>query len=686
MRTAWLAALLLLAAAAGRATIPPSGPDQPLAPVAYAPSPVSLNPRLATDGSGYVAVWSNGRLILATRFNGDGTPRDILPIFVATGIGPYDVADASGIYFVAYVVSVTHEVMVRRVGAKTAVLDASPHATGLHGTPRVVSDGTNVAVITSAFERIGMDGEPAGAPVTFRTDGTSVPAVARHDGIVIQPQSQYEYTLIDWNGTPIQMHPCNGTIAASDGSGMLFINAGGYPYVTDANGTPIAGPIAFATDYYPVAVWDGTSYVVVGYRYATNTASAMRIGSDGSTSPPTTAASLMIPASFASNGTTYALAATHTAASEVLVAPSLDGFANPSVVQMQTARAQTSVAAASSLTNSVAVWLEQTGFEQLSVRAAVLSGGAVGPPIDIDTDVENTPPAIASDGGQYLMIYAKRGGGVARTLSMSGRVGTLRWFAINAFRQYSPGERNDASAATWNNGRYVVAIADTIAMFDRDGMLQGGTPLGFTPTASVMSIACAGVDCTLAWRQEQQSSPIMLPPYAGVFYTTFATNGITIPPASRLTSNETEGERPLAYRNATASLTIYPHDSLYAAHVPGDVFANNVSPGTLLGGTAANTTALIGSGLYWIEGSDGATAQPIWSRIDTQGTVHLTNTVELGDRIPVPVAATANATTAFLIYEQGHDDLSLLAPRFYVRAFATPDPLPLPTHKRAGGK
>lgn len=126
-----------------------------------------------------------------------------------------------------------------------------------------------------------------------------------------------------------------------------------------------------------------------------------------------------------------------------------------------------------------------------------------------------------------------------------------------------------------------------------------------------------------------------------------------------------------------------PYDVAYANGVYDG--ASSVLLGDSGGALGTNPIAIAGNGSYWYDGSDGTTAQPFWSRIDTRTTPALTQSVAIGNPMPLPLAATANSTTAFVFYEGGDDDPALLAPRIYVRAFATPDPYPAP-HQRAGGK
>lgn len=687
---------LLVATAAHAATVPPIGSDSQIAATAFSVSLRSQNPRVASDGSGYLTVWTDNRNVMASRIDGSGRLRDTLAVFIGHGIGPYDVTFASGVYFIAFNDSVTHHVSVARIGTRGAVLDT--HDTGLAASAllHIVSDGSNVAVITSMFQRIALDGTPAGAPAPIDYANRFLLPVARHDSVLLASVYDTTYTILDWNGAtigsgnlgPILVRP---TIVASDGGGFLVLSTSTNGYAVslfDASGRQISGPSPlFTSSQLPVAIWGGTSYVCAAFDRTLGATTAYRIFPGGGISAPMQLGGKP-PFAFASNPQNFMIADAGVPVTEIVFAsPESFSATAVSTMPLQTAREQRYATAASTPMSTAVVWLESSNQHGFVLRAAFLSASAISEAINIDTEVFDAKPAIGTDGGKFLIAYAKSPYALTvRTISTSGEVGPPHTMDA-VLSQGMP----EACAVTWDGSRYVVAASGWVGAVDRDGLplITAKARIGayFLPIVA-SSFACDSSGCTAAFHTTDPFYGIgEVPLNGGLFSAKLAADLSTITAGDRLTPATSDAARPVALR--IPSFALYPSGALWAARVPGDLIPPGVTiaapPGTMLGGNNTNALAVVGNGIYWSNAADATSAQPRWSRLDTRGTPTLAQTVDLGDRMPLPVAATSTATTAFVFYESGDDDPTLLAPRFFVRAFTTPDPFLAP-HQRAGGR
>ena len=200
-------------------------------------------------------------------------------------------------------------------------------------------------------------------------------------------------------------------------------------------------------------------------------------------------------------------------------------------------------------------------------------------------------------------------------------------------------------------------------------------------------LACDDVECALAVRADDPFYGIgEVPTFGGVFGVRIALDTKSAQPAVRITT-ETNGPPPVAMRTGGVSLVIYndvQRTTLRAVRLD----SAGVKTPLVTRPLPLSLVAADRSGLYWTETLSTGSALLHWSEISAHGDPAMLTTLDLGDAMPAPIAASSTGVFAHVAFTAGTTDPALLAPRIFVRTFATPDPRPAapppPRHRAAG--
>jgi hypothetical protein len=93
--------------------------------------------------------------------------------------------------------------------------------------------------------------------------------------------------------------------------------------------------------------------------------------------------------------------------------------------------------------------------------------------------------------------------------------------------------------------------------------------------------------------------------------------------------------------------------------------------------------AVVNSGLYFVEPDSATNGRLYWTRIDPEPTPRVTSLVNLHQGVTFPLTLTASGRNTYFLYSAGDDDQTLMAPRLFLRTFASPDPQMSPVRRHA---
>lgn len=693
-----LLAILVFAVAAVAA-------DQPIAPVTYVPSMGNDSPRAATNGDTMFVVWrvpASG-LIEGACLRHDGTVLQAPSILIGTGANLNYFASPSvlwiGGHYLVLWTDTGGKSFARRFAGDGSSLDAVSRPTNVPIPRNVVSDGTNVMVISDSStgiisQRIDADGQPMGSPVQSSASGAVEAAGASSNGVVILRITfgVYESLLLGWDGairlvTPIPGSWSYGSLAKGDDG---FLLTGGFHNALrlSFNGTPI-GPIVTIGDEAMRrlhAAWNGTSWCVVGSvlrlpdDYAIRVA---RITADGRID-----ASLSYPGfdgigvnDLLWNGTTFvAIGGVFSG-----VRASLFDTVEASVLSARNvpvslaAPEESDAVIASTADRSLAVWRVRIDGQTLALRGAFITDGLPSAPFEIAPEVEDEAPAVATDGTDFFVAWHYGATISARIVSAQQVLGPVQ--------QLDAWSGRGAVGVTWSGRAWVMAYVDTmvhVAAFQRSGTLAVDpfvVPVYANPISSFVSLSCDDSDCLLVVRLIEADPHIgeVPPNKTGTWAARVSRDGTNAGPPVWIARNSATGW-PLAMRVNGASVIISSEDGKSLSAVRLD------APGTttrLVSRTVPlHAVSVDRNGLYWYETqADGSTLLH-WSSVSAQQLPVITSTIDLGGAMPAPVAASSTSTQSHVLFSDGATDPDLLAARLFIRTFASPDPLPPPSPAR----
>ncbi|HEV2720834.1 MAG TPA: hypothetical protein VG323_12505 [Thermoanaerobaculia bacterium] len=714
-----IAAVSLFAAGVATASVQPLLPDQAAAPVTYTVAPENNQlARLATDGNTTFAVWATPTALLGARLSRDGTVLDVPARVIADGVAWYDsrwrLAWVGGHYLVVW--TLQNRMFVRRFAGDGSPLDLLPRRIGTSwGLIALVTDGVNAAFVTednsgSGVQRIDADGNLLGTAVAIDPTENVFAAAANSGGVVVlsllYENGQYHSNSIriGWDGSirKTSLLPLSGRIVA--GGDRFLVVGSGATLLLDADGAPLGAPLTLQMDSQLSmnGAWNGSSWAVSSVN-RNGSLNLYRITLDGRLDFGPQVTGLGGPGivdDIVWNGAKFVLASSspecgscdevhvRTVLVESVETAADDARTHIAVAYSAAEQRGGNGSIASTDTTSLVTWTERTGIGAFIVRGAFVAAGHISPPFDIAaTDYTSVPPAAATDGHDFFVVWGAPGKVMGRTVSAQQLLGTP--VQLNAYA--TPG----ALAAAWSGREYVIAWAaptPLLVRVSRSGAVLGpviGTWIfAYDNGDAALSLACDETECALATRTVE-SLPGLEPaplPESGVFGVRIALDANSAQPAVRFT-REYSGPPPVAMRIGGVSMIVYTESqgtTLRAARLDSGVMTPLVTRPVPLSPVAADR-----SGLYWSETSADGNVFLHWSSMTAQTTPAMLTTLDLGDAIPAPIAAASTGSLAHVLFTTGTSDPALLAPRIFMRTFATPDPRPPapppPPRRRAAG-
>jgi len=198
-------------------------------------------------------------------------------------------------------------------------------------------------------------------------------------------------------------------------------------------------------------------------------------------------------------------------------------------------------------------------------------------------------------------------------------------------------------------------------------------PIYVMPIASSVSLACDDADCLLVTHLVEYEPGIgeRPPTNTGTYAARVSRDGRKADPLVWIARNSFNGS-PLAMRTGGVSVVISDEDSKSLSAVRLD--APGVKSLLVTRTTPLRAVAVDRSGLYWSETQPDGSALLHWSGVSARQAPAITSTVDLGGAMPAPVAASSTSSMAAVLFSDGATDPELLAPRLYLRTFASPDP------------
>jgi hypothetical protein len=683
---------------------------------------------------------SNKIIIGAGRLSPDGElldrPSTLITSSTSGTLGYPDVVFVGGNFLVVYQLDAS--VFTRRFSREGRPVDSQP--TVISNSPMVAPLATNgktvfLSTAPNRFRMLAPDGTPIGDERVIPNAGFDLPSIVSNGDryLVVYPKGPQGIAhglvvLLTGNGDylaaqqmPIGALPVRGSIAtASDGSSFLVIMALNGPVAcvhVDADGNP--GPARTVTDlpgYNVVATWSGSEYTLVWLRRffagvpILNDIVGARVDAVGLPRDitPVTIASLQnahYGAVFASasNGqdtiiitgddTGGAGRNWRTTAAIFSSLPQID--AEPAnrrhAAIASSAAEQGGGSIASNGTLSLVTWRERSSLDQTVVRAAFVAiDGRVGAAFDVGEAHPQTATATISDGRNFLVVYTTPlSGVVARRVTLEGVLDSTLIAITNGFG-------NDAIGGGWSGQAYVIVTTQTSAVtisgITADGSVtarqvidtQGAPP--DTP-----AVSCAATGCSVTWHL---SSPFCAFPVCNyiendVLARTNALGSIV----SRVVLTDAPNVTPARSLPASdgKSMFVYSNGkSMFAGRVTDagvvlDTPALNGGARVMTSETAfaLQPVAVVNSGLYFVEPDSATNGRLYWTRIDPEPTPRVTSLVNLHQGVTFPLTLTASGRNTYFLYSAGDDDQTVMAPRLFLRTFASPDPQMSPVRRHA---
>lgn len=508
MKRLVISTALLAAAAFGQIT-----GEHPVSTPVYGPVPRILQTAIASDGDGFLAVWTDQRdygALYAARIARDGTIADPRGILLAKTLSSFAVAWTGGHYLAVWndVNSIIAADLDRdgrllaapRTIVTGALLSNAAHPIASNGSITVLmtSSGYSVLDREETIVEQGRFGESA-----FVTGTGEFVLTAAFSSRHLDAAGHYVTSkAVGWQ-RPIACRPNGCLTALQTSSGKAAI----------ASYDPAELTVAGITEL-PIAVTDGLDLVATADGYLLETgALAQRLDDDGKMvgSPiALPAASGSVQAS--SNGRDVAvLRNSGTSLGSFVITPT--GVTAVRAVA-ESANAQRDVAIAKSDTNYLTVWAEKDGTYagRLSLDGQPLDGRG------LFLGSSTTKPNIVFDGTSYLVILAHPFSvagaqeDVVRIDPASGAVIAISTIAGTNLRIASNGS---ARVAAWIDSLGAVETA----FLDPNGALAS-TPvwLAVPPTGNPfttlanLSLAWNGTIWFVTWEEQIHPLPIPGPP------------------------------------------------------------------------------------------------------------------------------------------------------------------------------
>lgn len=681
----------MFAAAAPAAELPVL-PDQPLAPVAYVPSAGNDFPRAATNGDTVFVVWRvfGTRLIEGACLRHDGEVLSVPSILIGRDANPNTspiVLWLGGHYLVLWS-DASGKTFARRFASDGSAIDSVSRPTSI-SMRFVVVDGTNGMTVTNdaagiAVQRIDADGQPLGASVHVASTGSVETAGASSRGVVILRNTwgAYDALFVGWDGTVLKITPISDSWSygmLTEGGGR-FLLTGGFrnARILDSDGTPL-GPTQNLGDQTPLmrTAWNGTSWCVVRSNLSPSdyvASNAARIMADGrvdvSVGPPFGAG----VNDLVWNGTKFvAISGVWLGVTARLFDTVEAATKPPRPIDVSLAAPEESDPMIASTTDrSLAVWRVRVDANTLALRGAFIIDGVLSAPFEIAPEIEDEAPAVATDGVDFLVAW--RYGATISTRTVSSQQ------VLGAVQQIDTWAPRGGVGAVWSGQAWVVAYVDTfvhVVSLSHSGVLGDplvvANPISVLPIASSVSLACDDTDCLLVTRLVEYEPGIgeRPPTNTGTFAARVSRDGRKADPLTWIARNAVNGS-PLAMRTGGVSVIISSEDgkSLTAVRLDTPAVKSLLATRT----TSVRTVAVDRSGLYWSETQSDGSALLHWSAVSARQAPAITSTVDLGGAMPMPVAASSTSSMAAVLFSDGATDPELLAPRLYLRVFASPDP------------
>jgi hypothetical protein len=724
-----MALLLLLLAATP--VLGETRSDQPLAPVVLGAAPAKQDyARVASDGTNFFVVWRthtapNVAVIGGGRLSPAGDLLDRPSILIGSGsaLGNPDVVYVGGNFLVVYQSGTS--VIARRVSREGRLVDQPPVViTNTDMSGQLATNGDTV-LLTSyrTIRMLAADGTTLGAKRVIPNAGIYTPSVTSN-GSQYLLASRDSLTILNPSGDvvlskafPIPEPFYIGSVSVtSNGSsflmalvidgriGCIAVDAAGNMGPLRKTGNQSSGAI--------VATWSGSDYTLA---WSTPTPAdtsglgrifGMRVDAAGlplDTTPVPITASLYshsFPFAITSNGRDtiiitgdYSYPEWITSAAIFTSLPHIDaepeGRRHAAIAS--SAPEQTGGSIASNGTLSLVTWRERTGFETVVRAAFVAADGQLGAPIDLGDADSQTSTATASNGRDFLVVYVDRIYQlVARRVTLEGMLDPTP-IIITRY-----GMATDALAAGWSGQAYVVVTtgynAVILSSITSDGAVARSPQVIDTEVpADSPAVSCGISGCSVTWHRASPPCYVLCP-YTenNVFARTdaignlvaqaFLTDFASVTPALSLPTSDGRSlfVYSFLYTNGNAMFAGRITDGGVVLDTPGGrrVMTSETS-------FALQPVSVVNRGLYFAEPDSSTTGRLYWTRIEPEPTPRVTSLINLHQSVTLPVAITASARNTYVVYSRGDDDEKLMAPRLFLRTFASPDPQTSPVRRHA---
>ncbi len=648
---------------------------------------------------------------------------------VGARIGPPDVVFVGGNFLVAYQSGTS--LITRRFSREGRPLDSQPNTIGNMGMFGPLStNGRSVLLVTAQnrFRFLASDGTLLGPEREIPNAGYGAISVASNgDGYLIAYATSASifgdgtYVVIDANGLTMaskSMQGGNRLATASNGSGFLIVIATfsgvSCQFVDEHTVIGVVRPIAEGYAGAVFATWSGSDFTIVwsgdhGFARATV---ATRVDAKGVLLDPSPVAITPLQAGH----WPIAFASASNGHDTLVVAGDYDGsrneprttaaiFRSPSQIDAEppnrrhaaiasSAVEQASSSIASNGSLSLVTWRETISLDRAVVRAAFIAAdGQLGAPIDLGDGSLQTATATASNGRDFFVTYVDgQSRLVARRVTLEGVLDSTP-IVITPF-----GLTAASIAARWSGEAYIVATtgatAVTITGVAPDGRVTAARQVIETDhAADSPAVSCGASGCSVTWHRADSacffpdcSSRIENDLIArtsvlgNVLSQIVLTSDFGVTPALSLAGSD--GRSVFVYSAGKNTFAGRITDSGVVVDTP----AINGGRRIMTSATSfpLQPIAVVGNGLYFAELDSQMTGRLYWTRIEAEPSPHTTFLIDLHQSVrfnfnfgsytpPLEGTLTASARNAYLVYSQGEEDETLMAPRLFLRTLASPE-------------
>lgn len=497
--------------------------------------PTAASPRLASNGRGFVGVWTSWRndndsFLFRVSIDAAGTVVDSRPIATTLSFDDAHIASDGDRYLVALGYS-----------QKGLLLDERGDLIREIALPKcdaLASNGLGYAVVSSSsVQLLDREGEPAGGPVlvnqyieaiaasgsgyillTYDGNHLFVRTLSRGGTLSSAKDAGYFPT---WGGDVIV--PFLATVASNGSDALIAVHVNGRNFIVPIHGGDI-GPskeiLPGQLNYGAGVISTGNEFIVVNW--SASGTMLMHVSHDGSvisrpiTIEPETG-------SLAWNGWRLLFAGRTTA--RLYAASATFPAASDAQPLARYATAQTQPRIATDGESALVMWTEP--YSSLLHLSRIASDGSHldGAGIRIERQDSAEPGAVAWDGNDWVIAYATRGGVGLRTMNRSGELSeeTLLPSLTNATGVRLTSDGNGHFAVIWETANPQPLIRASI-----DG----------APPADLTHFINAHPDVTwdsgafrMVWMNYEHRGPDLLPPFqtpatpVGITFATMQRNG-----------------------------------------------------------------------------------------------------------------------------------------------------------------